>query len=142
MTVISTAPSQKSEATPSPSVAYPKKVSSFRDLAIWKKSMNLALDVYTVSKDFPREELYGLRAQIRKSAVSIPSNIAEGFKRWHKKEFKQFLHIALGSLAELETQIMLATSFQYITQNEKEKLTSEILVCDKMISKLASKYQD
>lgn len=114
---------------------------SFKDLLIWQKSMDIASDVHKLSKLFPREELYGLTAQIRKSAISVPSNIAEGFKRWHKAEFKQFLHISLGSLGELETQALLAASFGYVAEEQKNKLLEKISACEKMISKLAAKYQ-
>jgi len=103
--------------------------------------MALACEIHNVSKTFPREELYGLPSRMRKCAVSVPSNIAEGFKRWHKAEFKQFLHIGLGSLAELETQFLLAASFGYVEEQRKERLSEDILLCDKMISKLAAKYQ-
>lgn len=125
----------------SDSIKIKPTIQSFKDLRVWQKSMSIASEIYKASKAFPREELYGLTSQIRKSAVSVPSNIAEGFKRWHKTEFKQFLHISLGSLAELETQLLLAASFGYVEEKQKEKLIGEILTCEKMISKLASKYQ-
>jgi four helix bundle protein len=79
-----------------------------KDLEVWKKSMDLAANVYSLTARFPKEELYGLTSQIRRSAVSIPSNIAEGAARHSRKEFIQFLHIASGSVAELETQLLLA----------------------------------
>lgn len=79
------------------------KIKNFRDLNIWKKAIELIKKVYEASRGFPREELYALSSQMRRSAISIPSNVAEGFRRKHNKEFKQFLYIALGSCAELET---------------------------------------
>ncbi len=85
-----------------------KTVSTHKDLNVWKKAMDLAAQVYSLTAKFPKEELYGLTSQIRRSAVSIPSNIAEGAARHSKKEFIQFLHIASGSVAELETQLLLA----------------------------------
>ena len=85
-----------------------KTVSTHKDLDVWKKSMDLAAQVYSLTARFPKEELYGLTSQIRRSAVSIPSNIAEGAARHSRKEFIQFLHIASGSVAELETQLLLA----------------------------------
>ena len=85
-----------------------KTVSTHKDLNVWKKAMDLAAQVYSLTAKFPKEELYGLTLQIRRSAVSIPSNIAEGAARHSRKEFIQFLHIASGSVAELETQLLLA----------------------------------
>jgi len=82
-----------------------KTVSTHKDL---KKAMDLAAQVYSLTAKFPKEELYGLTSQIRRSAVSIPSNIAEGAARHSRNEFIQFLHIASGSVAELETQLLLA----------------------------------
>ncbi len=86
-----------------------------KDLDVWKKSIEFARELYTVTGSFPKEEIFGLTNQLRRAAVSIPSNIAEGAARQTRKEFIQFLHIALGSSAEVETQLILA---------EKLKLTS------------------
>lgn len=79
--------------------------------------MELAGEVYSVARQFPREEVYGLTSQTRHAAVSIPSNIAEGAARNSRKEFIQFLHVALGSVAELETQLILATQMEFIHNN-------------------------
>jgi four helix bundle protein len=83
-------------------------VRSFRDLVVWQKSIDLATAVYRVTRDFPREELYGLTSQIRRCAVSVPSNIAEGQGRMSTGEFRQFLGVARGSNFELQTQIEIA----------------------------------
>jgi four helix bundle protein len=83
-------------------------IRTHKDLEIWKEAMQLARDVYTWRQNLPREEIYGLVAQIRRAAISIPSNSAEGAARGSRREFRQFLYVALGSLAELETQIFLA----------------------------------
>jgi four helix bundle protein len=83
-------------------------VQSFRDLIVWQKSIDLATAVYRVTREFPREELYGLTSQIRRCAVSVPSNIAEGQGRMTSGEFRQFLGIARGSNFELQTQIEIA----------------------------------
>ncbi|NOT96903.1 MAG: four helix bundle protein [Nitrospira sp.] len=88
-----------------------------KDLEVWKKSMDLAANVYSLTARFPKEELYGLTSQIRRAAVSIPSNIAEGAARHSRKEFIQFLHIASGSVAELETQLLLALRMGLISSN-------------------------
>ena len=79
-----------------------------KDLEVWKKAMDLAAHIYSLTLQFPKEELYGLTSQVRRYAVSIPSNIAEGAARHSRKKFVQFLHIASGSIAELETQLLLA----------------------------------
>ena len=92
-----------------------KTVSTHKDLDVWKKAMDLAAQVYPLTARFPKEELYGLTSQIRRSAVSIPSNIAEGAARHSRKEFIQFLHIASGSVAELETQLLLAIRMGFIS---------------------------
>ena len=91
-----------------------EKVKNFRDLLVCQKGMSLAKDVYRVTACFPKTELYGLTAQMRRSAVSIPSNIAEGFVRIHRKEYVHFLYIALSSCAELETQFELCRDLGYV----------------------------
>ncbi|NRS89376.1 four helix bundle protein [Flavobacterium sp. 7E] len=84
-----------------------------KDLDVWKQSMLLAEDVYALTKDFPADEKYGLSSQIKRAVVSIPSNIAEGAARKGDKEFIQFLYIAMGSLSELETQLLLSKRLQF-----------------------------
>ena len=84
------------------------KIKSYKDLNIWKRRIGVVEDIYKITKNFSKEEIYGLTSQLRRSAVSIPSNIAEGFARFHNKEYKQFLFISLGSCAELSTQIIIA----------------------------------
>ena len=91
---------------------------NFKELKVWQKAYQLCLEIYRVTKKFPREEIYGLTSQIRRSAVSVPSNIAEGYGRKTKGEYIQALYIAYGSNCELETQIMLSGDLGYIeTQN-------------------------
>jgi four helix bundle protein len=87
-------------------------VRSFRDLLVWQKSIKLTVAIYRLTQGFPREELYGLTSQIRRSAVSIPSNIAEGQGRLNTAEFRQFLGIARGSTCELQTQLEIARALQ------------------------------
>jgi four helix bundle protein len=90
------------------------KVKSYRDLIVWQKGIDFVASVYKKSSRFPREELYGLTSQLRKAAVSIPSNIAEGQARSGTQEFLHFLSIASGSLAEAETQIIIAERLEYL----------------------------
>lgn len=89
-------------------------MSNHKDLEVWKLSIDLVSEIYNLTKNFPKEELYGLTSQIRRSAVSIPSNIAEGSARQSDKELIQFLYIALGSAAELETQLVIAQKLSFI----------------------------
>jgi four helix bundle protein len=91
-------------------------VNCYKDLIVWQKAMDLTEMVYQATKAFPREELYGLTNQVRRAAVSIPSNIAEGQARQSTAEFRNFLSLARGSLAEVETQLMIAQRLGYLTQ--------------------------
>jgi len=83
-------------------------VQSFRDLEVWKRSMQMTVSIYRLTQGFPKEEIYGLTSQMRRSAVSVPSNIAEGHGRLNKGEYRQFLGIARGSNFELQTQLEIA----------------------------------
>lgn len=104
-----------------------KKTRSFKDLVVWQKSYQLTREVYTLTKGFPDEERYGLTQQMRRAAVAIPSNIAEGYGRQSSKEYKQFLAIAFGSLCELETQYLLSIDLGHTKPNEYvELLLSEV----------------
>jgi four helix bundle protein len=94
------------------------------ELLVWQESMALTRDIYTATVGFPREEIYALTSQMRRAAVSVPSNIAEGAARTSIREFLQFLSIARGSLSELETQVILAGDFGYL--NEKQPLLQRI----------------
>jgi four helix bundle protein len=103
-----------------------KTVVTHKDLEVWKKAMDLAAQVYSLTARFPKEELYGLTSQIRRSAVSIPSNIAEGAARHSRKGFIHFLHIASGSVAELETQLLLAARMGFISRDNPLPQTEEV----------------
>jgi len=103
------------------------KTKSFKDLIVWQKSYQLVLQIYRITKRFPKSEIYGLSQQMRKASISIPSNIAEGYGRKHKAEYEQFLSIAYGSLLELETQFLLAKDLGYINKNQTiENLLKEV----------------
>ncbi|ERJ60891.1 four helix bundle protein [Sphingobacterium paucimobilis] len=93
-----------------------------KDLDVWNKSMELVTAIYQHTKKFPKEEIYGLTNQIRRSAVSVPSNIAEGAARNHNKEYIQFLYIALGSASELETQLLIAKNLHYFNEEQSTLL--------------------
>ena len=95
-----------------------KSLRSFKELIVWQKAYRLVLEIYQATKDFPKSEVYGLSQQMRKAAISIPSNIAEGYGRKHKTEYHRFLSIAYGSLSELETQYLLSLDLRYIRENE------------------------
>ena len=96
-------------------------------------------DVYRLTKGFPKEEQYGLISQMRRAAVSIPSNIAEGFKRFHSKEYRQYLHITLGSAAELETETIIARKLGYLDEAQFNILSDKIDQLSKMTSALLKK---
>jgi len=117
-----------------------EKIKNFRDLDVWKKGIEIVKDVYKTVDSFPKQEFYGLVSQMQRCSISIPSNIAEGFNRFHNKEYKQFLYIALGSCAELETQIEIAVELEYIDERKKtyllEKLDHESRMLRNLIKKL------
>jgi four helix bundle protein len=94
------------------------KVKSYKELNIWKKGIEIVERVYKITEDFPQKEQYGLTSHMQRSAVSIPSNIAEGFARGHTAEYKQFLRTALGSCAELDTQLIIARKRKYTAETE------------------------
>lgn len=94
-----------------------RMIKTHKDLDVWNKAMELVERLYHITSTFPKEELFGLTSQIRRSAISIPCNIAEGAARRSKKEFINFLYVAMGSLAELETQLLLAKRLNFINDD-------------------------
>jgi len=112
-------------------------IKSFRDLEIWKKGTGILKEIYSITKMFPKEELYGLTSQMRRAVVSITSNISEGYGRKHIPEYKQFLNIAVGSCSELENQVEIAGILNYIDNIKKEELTDEINHIKHMILKFS-----
>jgi len=108
---------------------------SYRDLLVWQKGIDLSKAVYaaTGERTFPKEERYGLTAQIRRAAISVPSNIAEGQARRSTKEFVQFLYVAKGSLAELDTQARIARALGYVTASTYEEILGRIEELQRMI---------
>ena len=115
------------------------KIRSFKQLRIWNKGIEIVEDVYRLTRGFPREEQYGLISQMRRAAVSIPANIAEGFKRFHAKEYRQFLHITLGSAAELETETIIARKLGFLDETQLNILADKIDQLSKMTSALLKK---
>jgi len=113
------------------------KSRSYRDLEVWKLSIDLVKGVYLITNKFPASENFGLTNQIRRAAVSIPSNIAEGQGRNSAREFRQFLAISLGSIAELETQLIIAKEIKYLTHEESNPLLSNLDRIRKMIKALS-----
>ena len=115
------------------------KTSDYKELQVWQKAMDLVVEIYKISKLLPKEEVYGISDQLRRSAVSIPSNIAEGQSRNSAKEFIQFLSIARGSLAELETQLLICIKVNMLSEDniaEAQNITTEV---GKMIKGLMNK---
>lgn len=101
------------------------KTKSFKDLIVWQKAFKLVKEVYCISKDFPKDELYGLTQQMKRAAISIPSNIAEGYGRNYQKEYAHALSIAYGSLCELETQYLLSLELAF---TQKSQLFEKLLI--------------
>ncbi len=110
------------------------EIKSHKDLKVWQESMELVIQIYKISEGFPDHEIYGLSSQIRRAAVSIPSNIAEGAGRKSNKEFMRFLYISLGSLSEVETQLEISQRLGYI--NDNEIINKKIYFIRNMISGL------
>lgn len=110
------------------------KIESYRDLVVWQKAMDLVIAVYELTSKFPKEEVYGITSQMRRAAISIPSNIAEGKYRGTRKDFAQFLRIAFGSGAELETQLEIARRLDLIFEKEYQQTQSLLDEIMKMLN--------
>ena len=110
----------------------------FHKLVIWEKSHQLTLDIYKLTQQFPKEELFGLTSQIRRAISSVPTNIAEGCGRETTKDFAHFLQISIGSACEIEYQLLLAHDLNYITDEDYNRLNDEIVSVRKMIHKYQS----
>lgn len=106
---------------------------SYKDLIVWQRAVKFVVEVYKATCGFPREEMCGLTSQIRRSAVSIPSNIAEGQARNSPRAFASHLNISLGSAAELETQLIVSNQVGYLAQTDLEKLTTELTEIVRML---------
>lgn len=117
-------------------------MSTFRDLFIWQKSMNLVTNVYLITNSFPKEEVYGITSQIRRSSISIPSNIAEGYGRNGTKDYLKFLNIAIASLFELQTQLEITYNLKYITKEQFDIINEESKELERMISSFIRKVKE
>lgn len=110
---------------------------SHKELKVWQESIHLVKDVYVITKSFPKEELFVLTSQMRRAAISIPSNIAEGYVRKSTKEFLQFIQIAFGSASELDTQMIIAKELGYIKPEQYAQITQQIDYILRMLNKLS-----
>ncbi len=117
------------------------KLKSYKDLIVWQKAMDLVLEIYKLTKSFPQSEIYGLTSQMRRAAVAIPSNIAEGYCRKHVKEYIHFLTIAYSSASELETQICISKKLEDTKNLEYSKSDNFLLEILKMLNVLISKLE-
>jgi four helix bundle protein len=115
---------------------------NYKDLKVWQRSYKLCLEIYRVTKGFPKEERYGLTSQIRRAAASVPSNIAEGYGRKTTPEYIKFLYVAYGSNCELETQILLSGDLGYIETDKLKKLQNEIGEVERMLKALIKSLEN
>lgn len=114
---------------------------NYRNLIAWQKAKSLALRIYRCTREFPKDETYGLTSQMRRAAVSVPSNIAEGKGRYSHKDFVPFLYQARGSLLELETQLLIARDLEYIEKPIFESLESETEELSRILNGLINRFQ-
>ena len=115
---------------------------NYKELNVWQKSYKLCLHIYKATKRFPKDEMYGLTSQIRRSAVFIPSNIAEGYGRKTTLEYVRFLYTAYGSICELETQTMLSGDLGYVEEGRLQKLKSEMGDVERMLKALIKSLEN
>lgn len=116
-------------------------MTTYQNLDVWKKSMLLVKEIYVLLKDYPKEEMYALSSQTKRSAVSVPANLAEGIGRNYKKDTIQFLHISRGSLYELETLLCIAEMLSYITDDHFKVMSEKIHECLRLLNGLISYYE-
>ncbi|MDO9541216.1 MAG: four helix bundle protein [Kiritimatiellia bacterium] len=116
-----------------------KEVKTYRDLLVWQKAMNLVTEIYRRTRKFPKTEVYGLTSQVRRSAVSIPSNIAEGYGRNSTSDYIRFLQIASASLYELQTQVEISANLGYLNKSDAEQLYPLTREIERMLSSLIRK---
>jgi len=117
------------------------EISSYRDLDVWKQSRLLVKSVYQLSKSFPKEEQFGITNQLRRAAISVPSNLAEGSGRNHSKDSIQFFFIARGSLYEIETQLILASDLEFISRKQLDEVLEQVTRCKKLLNGFINYFQ-
>ena len=117
-------------------------MSNFRNLQIWQKSMTLTTNIYIATKNFPKEEIFALTSQIRRSSISIPSNVAEGFGRDSNKEYLRFLNISIASLFELQTQLEIGKNIEYLTEVEFNKIYEDTRELERMLVSFIKKIKE
>lgn len=117
------------------------KIVTFKDLIAWQEGLKLVLTIYKITKSFPREELFGLTSQMRRCAVSVISNIAEGFSRRNRREKNQFYYVALGSLTELHTQLIIARELGYASRSLFTTTEDSIILIHKLVNGLIKSSQ-
>jgi four helix bundle protein len=115
---------------------------NYKELKVWEKSYQLCLEVYLITQEFPKIEIYGLISQMRRAALSIPSNIAEGYGRKTISEYLRFLYIAYGSVCELETQILLSGDLGYLNENRLSKVQKEVREVERMLQALIKSLEN
>ena len=111
-------------------------VSTYRDLTVWKKSVRLTASIYETTRSFPNDEIFGLISQVRRAAVSIPANIAEGNARGTRKDYRRCLFISRGSLAELETHLIVSNTLGFLPDDRLEQLRDDLLEVQRMVNAL------
>jgi len=116
-------------------------MNTYRDLIVWQKAMTLVTDVYLVTSGFPKEEMFSITSQIKRSSVSVPSNLAEGFGRHYTREFIRFMQISRGSLYELQTQLEIAGNLNFLDKENLENLLEKSNEIERMLNKLISKIE-
>jgi len=122
-----------------------KKISSYKDLVVWQKGIELVNDVYSITRKFPKEEMFGLTNQMRRASISIPANIAEGWGRKSTKNYIQFIRISIGSLFEMETMCIIAKNQNYIDERIYSTISANLEELGRMLNKLLQsldKYTD
>lgn len=117
------------------------KINSYKSLIVWQKAIELVVEIYRLTKHFPKEEIFGIISQMRRAVVSIPSNIAEGFGRKSLKEYSQFYSIAYGSALEIETQLIISKKLQFVSDEEFAKSETLLTEVIKMLYVMVYKRQ-
>lgn len=117
-------------------------MNTFRGLFVWQKSMTFVTDIYQLTTTFPKEEIYGLTSQIRRSSISISSNIAEGYGRDGDNDYLRFLNISMSSLFEIQTQLEISFNLKFITENQFNKIHGDSREIERMLSSFIRKIKD